>query len=50
MNHLKAVMYECREIGGSVNGNWADHEMVECHLDWCLVPYGKLINVLLFCR
>jgi hypothetical protein len=26
----------CRTIGGAMNGNHADADWVDCHLDWCL--------------
>ncbi|CAH1794014.1 unnamed protein product [Owenia fusiformis] len=29
---------ECRDVGGSANGNAADDEWTQCNLDWCNLP------------
>ncbi len=37
-------MSECREMGGAVNLNPSDDEVVNCHLDWCVVGAGMNVH------
>ena len=42
-------MSECRDMGGAVNGEPSDDEIVDCHLDWCLTPYyGEFTQIIYY--